>query len=90
LVISGLLPIFVFAKQVKYISMAEKVKVLFKRLENGAYDFVSSATLSDGDKLWWSPAGVAFRIQEIDGLLVAVADPDPLTSETLSLELEIL
>ena len=70
--------------------MAETVKVLLKRLENGAYDFVSTATLSEGDMLWWGPAGVAFNVQEIDGLLVVVADPDPLTCETLSLDLEIL
>lgn len=72
--------------------MVDKTKVLFKRLENGSFDFVSSATLSDGDKLWDPISGVVYEIVQ-SGLpfsgLIAIADPDPLFTESL-LDLEIL
>lgn len=67
------------------------VKLDLKRTEFGYYTFVSTDTVADGDHLWWREANVVFEIREIGFpnsllcALVAIADPDPLTTTDLSL-----
>lgn len=66
------------------------VLAMFKRDDSGRYSVHSTDTLSDGDMLWWVEAGVVFQIISHDGALIAIADPDPLIKDELSLELQII
>lgn len=71
------------------------VKLDLKRTFFGYYTFETTDTVADGDHLWWREANVVFEIRvhpnyPNSGALVAIADPDPLTSTDLSLTLEVL
>jgi hypothetical protein len=54
--------------------MSDTVILTLKSRSDGAYNFESSATLSDGDILSWEEVSVIFHIWRSDSGLIAIPE----------------